>query len=74
MAISKKYTKHRWKFLTLGAVSGLLMSGASGTTNLAQLLGDIFGGALFWLIIWWLWAKSKSRAEANDAAQERSAK
>jgi glycerol uptake facilitator-like aquaporin len=74
MAISEKYTKHRWKFLTLGAVSGLLMSVASDTTNPAQLLGDFVGGALLWLIIWWFWAKSKSRAEAKDATQEHSAK
>lgn len=74
MAISEKYKKHRWKFLSVGVVSGLLMSLAANTTNTAQLIGDTFGGAILWLFIWWIWAWSKTRAETNAENKEQSTK
>ena len=27
------------------------------------LPSDVIGGVLFWLIVWWLWAREKSRAK-----------
>ncbi len=68
MAILEKYKKHRWKFLLFGAISGVLMGVYAPNANGAgvAVLSDLLGGLLLWYILWWLWARSKSRAQAAD--------
>lgn len=59
-----RYTKHRWKFLVFGAVSGLLMGIYSPSpTEPGNLFFDALGGLLLWYVFWWLWAGSRRRAD-----------
>jgi hypothetical protein len=61
-----RYTKHRWKFLLFGAVTGALMGiYAPTTTEPGNLFFDLLGGLILWYVLWWLWAKSRRRIDRS---------
>ncbi len=63
-----RYTKHRWKFLVFGAISGVLMGVyAPGPSSPGSWFGDLVGGLILWYVLWWLWAWSRKRRDRADA-------
>lgn len=63
----RKYTRHRWKFLVFGAVSGVLMGIYSpGSPSPGGWISDLFGGLLLWYVLWRLWAWSRKRADGKS--------
>ena len=67
-----RYTKHRWKFLLFGAITGVLMGIYSPTgIEPSNLIGDLIGGLILWWILWWLWAWSRQRADRSESSRKR---
>ena len=70
MSIDKGRKKYVWVFIVFGALSGFLMDYvASEPTPPVQMVGDVFGGVVLWLIFWWLWAREKAQAKAKQTWQ-----
>ena len=66
VGMKDRYTKHRWKFLLFGAITGVLMGIYAPTTNEpANLFFDLLGGLIIWYVLWWLWARSRRRADRS---------
>ncbi len=64
MAIDQRRKKYLWVFIVFGACSGFLMDYVSSEpAQPGQMLGDVVGGVLLWLIFWWLWARVKAKAK-----------
>jgi hypothetical protein len=64
MSIDKRRKKYLGVFLVFGALSGFLMDYV-GSAAIApvEMLSDVIGGVVLWLIFWWLWAREKPQAK-----------
>lgn len=72
--MNDRYTRHRWKFLLFGAITGVLMGIYSSTgIEPSNLIGDLIGGLILWWILWWLWAWSRRRADRSESSRKRDA-
>jgi hypothetical protein len=64
MSIDKRRKNYLRVFLVFGALSGFLMDDV-GSEAIApvEMLSDVIGGVVLWLIFWWLWAREKPQAK-----------
>ncbi|MBX3608338.1 MAG: hypothetical protein KF871_00465 [Hydrogenophaga sp.] len=72
--MNDQYTKHRWKFLLFGSITGVLMGISSPTgAEPSNLVFDLIGGLILWYILWRLWAWSKRRADRSENGSRKNA-